>query len=524
LSFGIQEKPGEDVLLSKTAKEAYRDKKVLVVGLARSGIGAANLLSSMGARVWGTDLKTREILKDGITSLLPSVTVCAGGYPEEIFNTADLIVISPGVPLKSPSIMNARDRGVSVIGELELAYQAIKPGMGNLQPADEGSTSPALPLIIGVTGTNGKSTTTTLINLMLKHSGYKTLLGGNIGNALTEELYHLEAGGKKLTADYLVAEISSFQLESIRDFKPDIGLILNITPDHLDRYDSMQDYITAKAALYKNQSSNDYLILNADDPLIMQCYKSGLNDPDSGLRNVKALFFSRSEEVDGVYVKNRSIFLKTHSTSTPRAVLSSFLQEQEEGAVPTPYELIGIEEIRLKGTHNLENAMAASLAAVVSGCPLESIKSVLRDFPGLEHRLEYIGKIGGVRFINDSKGTNVGATARSLESLQNVVLIMGGRDKGGDFSALKELVGKRVKTLLLLGEAREKIARQLGNAAETVFVHDLHEAVEVSVSKACKGDVVLLSPGCTSHDMFADFEERGRRFKEIVLGRGGQPV
>jgi UDP-N-acetylmuramoylalanine--D-glutamate ligase len=486
------------------AQEAFRGKNVLVVGLARSGIGAANLLSALGANVQGTDIRSHEILKENISRLQPSVRVHAGGHAEALFSNSDLIVVSPGVPLSIPQIINARSRGVPVIGELELAYRAIVSGK---DPASK---------IIGITGTNGKSTTATLIYRMLKHSGYTSLLGGNIGNALTDEICKTIHELRPTPFDYIVAEVSSFQLESIVDFKPDIGVILNISPDHLDRYAGMEEYIHAKAMIYKNQGAGDYLILNADDPVIMELYNSGLNDTDSGLKHINTLFFSRDKEVNGICLKNGNLFLNTHST--PRAAPSAFLRKQEEGAVSSPLEIIAQNEIRLEGTHNLENVMAASLAAIISGCTVGAIRGVLRDFSGLEHRLEPVRDINGVRFINDSKGTNVGATAKSLESFKNIILIMGGRDKGSDFSVLKGLIRDRVKTLLLIGESRERIAGELGGITETLFVHDMKEAVDVSISKAVAGDVVLLSPGCASYDMFADFGERGNKFKELVMG------
>ena len=510
----------------------FKDKKVLVVGLARSGVGSANLLSSFGAKVSVTDVKSYDFLADDIKKLSPSVKVIAGGHPEDIFSNSDLIVVSPGVPPDIPPLIHAKEKGIPVIGELELAYQIVMSNelrvMSKKQSTKMNSlpiTHHALPAFIGITGTNGKSTTTTLIDLMLKRAGFKTLLSGNIGNALTEEIFKIiketnppsppfvkggSGGIKNLPLDYIVTEISSFQLETIRDFRPFVALILNITPDHLNRYRSMEEYIDAKANIFKNQGADDYLILNADDPTIMELYKSKVKNQKS--RNINVLFFSRKTEVQGIYYKNGGLL--SNLLSTPGTTPSGFLRK---GVVP-PLCIVAADEIKIKGVHNLENSMAASLAALICGCSAETIRDVLKDFSGLEHRLEFVCEIDGVSFINDSKGTNVGAVVKSLEGLKNIVLIMGGRDKDGDFTVLKDLVKKKVKALVLLGEAKEKIAKALEGAADTVFVKDIKEAVEMSMSKASAGDVVLLSPGCASFDMFADFEDRGRRFKEAVKG------
>jgi UDP-N-acetylmuramoylalanine--D-glutamate ligase len=291
-------------------------------------------------------------------------------------------------------------------------------------------------------------------------------------------------------------------------------VILNITPDHLDRYAGMQEYIDVKAEIFKNQGDGDYLILNADDPETMKLYNAKCKMQNAKLRNVNILFFSRKKEVEGIYCKDDRLIFK--QLPAPRTAPPAFLRKQEGGAVSSPLELIAVDEIKIKGVHNLENAMAASLAAFISGCTGEAIRSVLRDFSGLEHRLEFVCEIKGVSFINDSKGTNIGAVAKSLESLRKVVLIMGGRDKNGDFASLRNLIKKKVKALILLGEAREKIEKAVGKATDTVLVSGIKEAVELSMSKAYAGDVVLLSPGCASFDMFTGFEDRGEKFKEAV--------
>ena len=499
-------------------KMKFRDKNILVVGLARSGRGAANLLSAAGAHVTVTDRRSRDSLKEYIEKLLPEVNIVTDGNPEEIFNEADMILVSPGVPLDIPPLAHAKSKGIPVIGELELAYQSVRSNEFRIMSSKESldgsltGTHYSLPAFIGVTGTNGKSTVTTLIDLMLKGAGSKTLLGGNIGNALTEEILKavsdqrsaiskgLTADSCQLNADYIVAEISSFQLETIKEFRPKVAAILNITPDHLDRYESMQDYINAKVRIFENQTGDDCLVLNADDPLIMELYDA----KKAEMPNV--FFFSRKKEVEGVYLKRNAIFINLPDGGS-KGVLRYSLTETA---------LIDIDEIKIKGVHNIENAMAASLVALLSGCPDKAVKDVLKSFSGLEHRLEFVEEINGVSFINDSKGTNVGAVAKSLEGLESVVLIMGGQDKGSDFPVLRGLIERKVKLLVLLGEAKEKIASDLRDTVRTVKVSSLTEAVEVSMTNASRGDVVLLSPGCASFDMFADFEDRGRKFKEAV--------
>ena len=467
-----------------------RDKKVTVVGLARSGIGAANLLARLGASVTVTDTKSQAELSDSLGKLAPSVHRALGGHPDDIFS-ADLLVISPGVPLESAQIARARTRGVAVIGELELAYQVL-----------EGRQVPFL----AVTGSNGKSTTTTLLNDMMHRAGVRTILGGNIGTAVTEEILRTSECRNGTVAprniDCAVVEVSSFQLESIERFRPHVAAILNITPDHLDRYRSPADYSNAKAQIFMNQTANDYLVLNADDPEVMRIQGEKLGKGTTGPRTV---YFSRKKEVTGFYLHHGVI----------RGNFSGL-------DVAEPYfSLIDADEIRMKGVHNLENAMAASAMALLAHCPREAARESLREFGGLEHRLEFVREVDGVKYINDSKGTNVGAVIKSLESFQTpVILIAGGRDKAGDFSALRDQVSSKVRALVLLGEAAEKMREALGDLTETLTAADLHDAVSLSRERAKKGDVVLLSPACASFDMFRDFEDRGRQFKKIIMELG----
>jgi len=474
-----------------------KDKHITVVGLARSGKGAANLLSELGAIVTVTDLKTEDQLKDFIPGLKPSVRLVLGSHPEDIFAKADMLVISPGVPLDTPPIAMAAARGVPVIGELELAcqiatYSSSNPPVSSLFREGSGG-------LLAVTGTNGKSTTTALLDFMMKKGGYKTILGGNIGNALTEEIYKQRAKGKEQNVDYIVAEVSSFQLESIKDFRPKGASIVNITPDHLDRYHSLEEYRNAKARICENQGTGDFLVLNHDDPETMKVKSEKLKVKSE---NPEIYFFSRKEEVNGIYLKNGVIYCNF-----------------QHSAPGIPHSaLIKADEIKIKGVHNLENAMAASAMALLAGCPIEAVIDSLKEFPGLEHRLEFVRELDGVSYFNDSKGTNVGAVLKSLESFSSpIILIAGGRDKAGDFSLMRQLVGDRVKALVLIGEASEKMGKALGDLTETVQAKDLKEAVAVSRKLSAEGDVVLLSPACASFDMFRDFEDRGRQFKKSVM-------
>lgn len=476
-----------------------RGKEVTVVGLGRSGLGAANLLAQLGARVTVTDKKTEGELKGALSKLDPSVQRSLAGHPEEVFLSADMVVVSPGVPLDMLPLSVIKGR-IPIIGELELSYQLV----GEEKP------------FIAITGTNGKSTTTALLDFMLRKGGYRTILGGNIGNALTEEIYKRigesvnrrvgevtvsplrRVAVSNMGVDYIVAEVSSFQLETIEQFRPKASAILNITPDHLDRYHALKEYADTKARIFEKQNREDLLVINADDPTTMEVANEKLEIKSERPR---ILYFSRKKEVEGVYSINGRVYYNTpHSSLGPHDSL-----------------LINVEEIRIKGVHNLENAMAASAIAIFLNCPLEAVRDALRTFSGLEHRLEFVRELDGMRYINDSKGTNVGAVIKSLESFSDpLILILGGRDKGGDFSLLRNLVREKVKTLVLIGEAKEKIRKALGDLTETVMADDLREAVYLSRSRAVKGDVVLLSPACASFDMFLDFEDRGRQFKKIV--------
>jgi UDP-N-acetylmuramoylalanine--D-glutamate ligase len=442
-------------------KPDFRGKRVTVVGMARSGVAAARALHALGARVTVTDKKPLSGLAEQISALgTEEIAVEAGGHPDRIFTGADLIVLSPGVP-KIPQIAAARRHGVRVISELELGWLL--------------ADSP----FAGITGTNGKSTVTTLVGLMLERAGKKTLVAGNIGTALTEDIARLRG------RDWIVAELSSFQLEDIETFRPRVAAVLNVTQDHLDRYRGIAEYAEAKARIFENQGPDDVLVLNFDDPLV----KSFTNRTSATVLPFSRLlrFNPGACVVDNVLLVNGKA-------------------------------VIGVDEIRIKGVHNLENALAASAVALAAGADAASVAAVLREFPGLEHRLEFVREKDGVVYINDSKGTNVGAVVKSVEGFTRpVILIAGGLDKGSDFSPLFDLFKRKVKLLVLIGKAAAKMAEALETATETVHAGSLQEAVKTARDRARKGDVVLLSPACASFDMFRDFEDRGRQFKEAVM-------
>jgi UDP-N-acetylmuramoylalanine--D-glutamate ligase len=439
-------------------------KKVLVVGLARTGIGTVRFLKARGSIVTTTETKSREEMKEAVQAL-EGLELSAewGGHQAETFLKQDLVVVSPGVDLNIEPIQEALKKGIRVISEIELAYHFV-----------------GVP-IIAVTGTNGKTTTTLLIGEILKEAGKKVGVGGNVG----EPLIGFAEGADRW--EVLVAEISSFQLEGIEDFRPRLSMLLNITEDHLDRYSQYADYIEAKSRIFKNQNSGDVAILNGNDPIVTKLGE-----------RVKArkLFFGSGEISDeGAFSDGCSITLRLGG------------KEEEYSIAKSP----------LKGVHNVENMMAALTAARVFGCPKEAIEAVLDRFEGLAHRLEFVRDLDGIRFYDDSKGTNVGSVVKSLESFSEpVILIAGGKDKNGDLSPLAGLVQRRVKRMILIGEARERMAAELGGLTETAMAKTMEDAVRLAYRTAKRGDVVLLSPACSSFDMFKDYKERGKVFKEAV--------
>ncbi len=441
-------------------------RKVTVVGLARSGVAAANLLTRLGAKVTVTDIRSEQELGGQIKQLSQPVRLKLGGHPQGVFLQADLIVVSPGIPLNIPLLVEAQRAGIKIIGELELAYQL--------------TTVP----FIAVSGTNGKTTTTSLIGGILKTAGFKVTVGGNIGFPMSQAV--LQAPD----SDFWVAEVSSFQLEAIDGFRPRLAILLNISPDHLDRYAGFEDYAAAKARLFINQTPEDYAILNADDPLVLEAAR--------GTRAQRVFFSRRQILPEGVMVQGGKIMAKWGGVSS---------------------EICALDELGLPGVHNLENALAATTAAVISRVSSPLIKKLLSEFKPLEHRLEFVGRVKGIDFINDSKGTNVGAVLKSLESFeQPVVLIAGGRDKGGDYSPLLKLIRERVRNVVLIGETKDKFKAALKPVRKKLHEADsMEEAVYTAFDLARQGDVVLLSPACASFDMFKNYEDRGRVFKAMVL-------
>jgi UDP-N-acetylmuramoylalanine--D-glutamate ligase len=451
-----------------------KGKKVTVVGLARSGVAAANLLHAVGADVTVADAKEEGQLAGALARVdRRAIRVIVGPGYESALERAQLVVISPGVSSESDILDSVRGRQVPVIGELELAFRFLDAP------------------VLAITGTNGKSTTVTLIGLLLKEQGKRVFVGGNLGTPLSEAaLTTYRSGLQRSPYDYVVAEVSSFQLESIERFRPWVAALLNITPDHLDRYPALAPYVAAKMRLFENQTSSDYALLNHDDERVLSV-RTGLRAQELG--------FSRTGFLnEGAYLDGDQLVL-------------SFKGQRQS--------ICRISDIRIPGAHNVANAMAASMMAHVCGCPPEAMRRVLSTFPGLEHALELVRERNGVRFINDSKGTNVDATMKALESLDTpIVLIAGGKDKGGDFEKLRDVVARRVKRLVLIGEAASRIEHVLQGLKPISHAPSFRDAVEVAAQSAQSGEVVLLSPACASFDMFADYQDRGRQFKALVHG------
>lgn len=449
-----------------------KGKKVTVVGMGRSGAAACRLLVRRGALVTGSDHLSADKLETDLRRLERRGVRCEiGRHRPQTFLQADLIIVSPGVNANLPLLKEARSRGIRIWSEVELAFRATEAPF------------------VAITGTNGKSTTTTLIGLMVKHAGRKAVVAGNIGTALCDVVPGLSRD------HWVVAEISSFQLETIDTFRPRVALLLNVTPDHLDRYAGLSQYLEAKARIFLNQEPQDVAVLNADDALTLEAGAHG---------KARQILFSQRQPVrEGVFLKEGIFWLR--------------LGGKEEA-------ICSREDVRIQGAHNIENVMAAIAASKILDVPSDSLREVLRHFVGLEHRLEAVAEIAGVRYVNDSKGTNVGATVKSLESFPrgHVILIAGGQNKGADFVPLIPAVKERVKATILIGQAREELQAILEGACPTEGAASLDEAVALAASMAAPGDVVLLSPACASFDMFRDFEERGRVFKARVkrLGSG----
>lgn len=450
-----------------------QNKRVLVVGLGKSGVASALFLKERGARVTVSDTKSPEDLRDEIPVLLDhGITVETGGHGERTFRGQDLIVVSPGVPVDAPPLMQARASGEPVIGEIELAAQHL-PGP-----------------IVAITGSNGKTTTTTLVGDILKAGGFQVAVGGNIGTPAISLVTHA-------TRDTVaVLEISSFQLETIKTFRPKVAVILNITPDHLDRHRTFQTYVDAKSRIFENQQASDFAALNEDDPT---CRSLG------DRTRAQVVLFSRKQEVQkGAYVRDGKILFR-------------------DGVVQR--EIMLVSEIPLKGAHNVENVLAGVCAGALMGCQPEQIRQAIVNFQAVEHRLEFVATIRGVDYFNDSKATNVDATIKALESFpRNIHLILGGKDKGSDYTVLNDLLRERVKRVYTIGAAAEKIESHIKGTVEIVHSETLENAIRRANAVAVAGDIVLLAPACASFDQFQSYNHRGRVFKEVVRSLAGAPA
>jgi UDP-N-acetylmuramoylalanine--D-glutamate ligase len=442
--------------------------RALVVGAAKSGIAAAQFLRARGALVTISDRRSLEDLDEAAAL---GVELEAGGHQSETFLKQDLIVTSPGVPWALPVLVEAREKGVPVIGETELASRFLQ---GRL---------------IGITGSNGKTTTTALTGKIFETAGFHTQVGGNIGTPLIS----LVESSTPETIN--VVELSSFQLEGIQDLHPAVAMVLNVTPDHLDRHGDFAAYAAAKARIFKNQTPEDIAILNAEDAT---CREYAHLAPSC------VMMFSRLHEVAaGAFVYDGDIVYSPGEYS---------------------YTVMEVEEILLKGAHNVENVLAAVCAALALGADPPRVRQSVCDFKAVEHRLEFVAKLGDVEFYNDSKATNVDATIKSLEAFGDgpgkLLVIMGGLDKDSDYTPLKPLLKQRARAVLLIGSATEKIAAHLGDAVPLVRAGTLDIAVRDAVRRCRPGDTVLLAPACASFDQFKNYEHRGRVFKQIVRSLG----
>jgi UDP-N-acetylmuramoylalanine--D-glutamate ligase len=447
-----------------------KNKRVLVVGLGKSGLAAARFLKARGARVTVSDARPATLIAELSELLDEGFVVESGSHGLLTFRRQDLIVVSPGVPMNVPELMTVRAVGAHIIGELELGSQFL-----------EGE-------VIAITGSNGKTTTTTLVGEIMKASGRPTLVGGNIGLPVTEMV------AQSTPETWSVLEVSSFQLETIETFRPRIAAVLNITPDHLDRHGSFEAYWAAKARIAEFQTTEDFLVLNAED-----VKTQGV----AAKTKAQVYWFSAKRRVkQGAFVHGESVFFALSENAQPEAILP-------------------VAEIPLAGAHNVENVLAAVCMARLAGVSSEVIRSTVAQFKAVEHRLEFVRELAGVRYFNDSKATNVDATMKAIEAFPGGIhLILGGKDKDSDYTTLVPLVRERVKTVITIGSAAEKIERQFAGVApieaKIESAGTMQQAVATARKLATAGDTVLLAPACASFDQFRNYEERGRVFKELV--------
>lgn len=440
-----------------------KNKSILVVGLAKTGVACARFLASQGATVTITDMRSEAALTTQLAELSNyEIGRELGRHEEATFLASDLIVVSPGVPMDLPQLVTAQQAGVEIISEIELAARFIDAPLA------------------AITGTNGKTTTTTILGAIFKHNGYHTFVGGNIGDPL------IEVAESHQIWDQVVAEISSFQLEWISSFRPTVAALLNLSEDHLDRYPDYQAYINAKLRIFENQTEEDFAVVNRDDALVWQ-----------HARQLKAAVFPFSRKLEleeGIFYKDGII---------------TYRHNGHEECFPTA-------AIRLQGVHNLENIMAAVACALLLGCrPDETFETIL-CFEALHHRMEFVREVNGVSYYEDSKATNVGSVEKALESFTDITLIAGGKDKGGSYAPLAPLIKTRVKHLILIGEAAERMEKELGTLTDSRRAATLEDAVRTAAGITAAGGTVLMSPACSSFDMFKDYEERAQRFIAAV--------
>jgi len=443
-------------------------KKVLVMGAARSGIACAKFLAKRGATVVLNDAKPLEKWSAETLALKSEgFGLLSGEVPGWLLDQLELMIVSPGVPTKSIPLRYAERAGAEVIGEVELASRFLQGR------------------ILAITGSNGKTTTTTLIGEFLKNAGVPTQVGGNIGTPLISLVESSREDG------WTVAELSSFQLETIKEFHPAVAAVLNVTPNHMDRYESLTDYAGAKHRIFMNQEADDLAILNADDEIVSSWA--------TGLRAHVVRFSVKQELDEGLFLRGSEIVSRTKVEE--RVLLQS-------------------DEMKLRGLHNVENVLAALAAGLACGAAPDSMRETLRSFEPVEHRLEFVSEVNGVQFYNDSKATSVDATLKALEAFRDelgkIILILGGRGKKAPYLPLAPLIRDNARKLILIGEDAQTIAGELGEFAAAEFAADMKDAVMLSFESAQPGDIVLLAPACASFDMFDSFEHRGRVFKEEV--------
>lgn len=440
---------------------------MLVVGLARTGVATALFCAARGARVTASDARSEPELGETVAELRQAgCTLELGGHAVPTLQAQDLIVPSPGVPANLPGLLAARDAKIPIWSEIELASRFLR---GKL---------------VAVTGSNGKTTTTALIGHILAGAGLPVIVGGNIGTPLISRID--DSSDRTVT----IVEVSSFQLEWIDVFRPDVSVLLNLTPDHLDRHASFEDYGRAKLRIFQNQTENDFAVLNADDPVLAQ----------QSLPRPRVRSFSRTRSLPvGASLSDGHIVFRDDPGETI---------------------LLQRGDIGLRGEHNVENVLAAASAAWLVGAPAAAIAAGVRSFPGVEHRLEFVADIGGVQFFNDSKATNVDAALNALDAFScGLFVILGGKDKGSDYTPLIEPLRQHARLVLLIGAAAEKIASQIGSSVRTLQAGTLDRALALACERARPGDTVLLAPACASFDQFENYEHRGRAFKQLVHAR-----